>query len=326
MSASEVQTERHEGFVEPPGASQDRRYVLVIPTRDEERFLLNTLESVAGQTVPPVECVVVNDGSRDRTGEIAEAFAAEHPWLHVVHRPDRGHRRVGGGVVEAFYAGFNALRTDDYDYLGKLDADLTLPPGYFEGIMAKMEADPDLGSASGKVFNTGKGHLFEERIDDEMVSGAAKFYRRACWDDIGGLVQEVMWDGIDFHRARMRGWKTRSFRDESLRILHHRLMGSSHKSVLHGRLRWGRGQWFMGTHPLYILASGVYRMRERPFILGGLLIIAGYFQSMLRGERRYEDPEFRKHLHNWQLKRLSLGFMAPSVTLPSRPQGVPASR
>lgn len=296
----------------------NRRYVVIMPTRDEERFLQHTLDCVFQQTVLPVECVVVDDGSTDRTAEIADTNAAQIPWLRVVHRPNRGERKVGGGVVDAFYAGYDGLLTKEYNYLCKLDADLTLPSDYFENIMKKMEENAKLGSASGKVFNPSRGmdKLFEERIIDEQVSGAAKFYRRQCFEDIGGLVREVMWDGIDFHRARMFGWKTRSFRDTNLRILHHRLMGSSHKNILHGRLRWGRGQWFMGTHPLYIIASGVFRMRERPFIIGGLLIIAGYFEGMLKRARRYDDLRFRKNLHHWQLKRIGLGWLAPKPESP----------
>lgn len=300
----------------------DRRYVIIMPSRNEERFIGNTLDCILKQTVPPTEIVVVDDGSTDRTGEIAEEYGQKHPWIHCVHRPDRGERKVGGGVIEAFYAGYEALRTDDFTYLCKLDADLTLPGNYFEWVIEKMEADPDLGSASAKVFNPslGDGKLFEEGIIDEQVSGAAKFYRRQAFEDIGGFVQEVMWDGIDFHTCRMKGWKTRSFRDDDIYILHHRLMGSSHKNIFHGRMRWGRGQWFMGTHPLYIIASGVFRMRERPFVIGGLLIIAGYFEGMLIGMPRYENGEFRKHLHSWQLKRLGLGFLAPHVAVPKRGQ------
>ena len=292
-----------------------KRYVLIMPSRDEERTIANTIACIRAQTISPAALVIVDDGSSDRTGALADEAAAADPWISVVHRPDRGVRKVGGGVVEAFYAGFEALPTNDYEYLCKLDADVSLAPDYFEQIMARMDEDPDLGSASGKVFNPmhGMDKLFEERIIDEQVSGAAKFYRRRCFEDIGGLVPEVMWDGIDFHRARMCGWKTRSFRDEGLRILHHRLMGSSHKNIFHGRLRWGRGQWFMGTHPLYIIASGVFRMRERPFVLGGLCIIAGYYLALLKRERRYEDREFRKHLHAWQLNRLRLGWLAPRV-------------
>lgn len=291
-----------------------------MPSRDEEKFIAHTLDCLVAQTIRPAEVIVVNDGSSDRTGAIAEEYAATHPWIHVVNRPNRGTRVVGGGVIEAFYAGYNALRTADYAYLCKLDADLTLQPDYFEWVIGKMEADPNLGSASSKVFNPslGDGKLFEEGIIDEQVSGAAKFYRREAFEDIGGFVQEVMWDGIDFHTCRMKGWKTRSFRDPDVKILHHRLMGSSHKNIYHGRMRWGRGQWFMGTHPLYIFASGIFRMRERPFVVGGLLIVAGYFEGMFKGQPQYSNGDFRRHLHAWQLQRIGLGFLAPKVSAPQR--------
>jgi glycosyltransferase involved in cell wall biosynthesis len=298
-----------------PIKASDRSYVIVLTARDEAKYLQGTIDSIAAQTVLPTEMVIVNDGSSDNTGAIADDAAAKYPWIHVVHREDRGERKVGGGVIETFYAGYDTLRTKDFSYQCKLDGDLTLPSGYFEGIMQKMEADPALGGASGKVFNpVGAGAMKEERIIDDMVSGAVNFWRRTCWEQIGGYVRMVMWDGIAMHRARMFGWYTRSFRDEELKIIHHRLMGSSHKNILHGRMRWGRGQWFMGCHPLYIIASGVNRMFERPYIIGGICIMAGYFSSMLKRAKRYDDPEFRKHLHAWQLKRLRLGFLAPEVT------------
>lgn len=291
----------------PPG----RRYVLIMPTRNEEAYLQQTFEAIAAQNCLPLECVVVNDGSTDRTAEIAQAAADKYPWLHVIHRDDRGERKLGGGVIDAFYSGYEALRSADYDFICKIDGDVTFEPGYFEYLMEKMDADPKLGGASGKTFNPVDGAFKEERIIREMVAGQVNFWRRQCWEDCGGYVREVMWDGIVFHRARMTGWKTESFRDENLRIIHHRLMGSSHKSVYHGRLRWGRGQWFMGTHPLYIIASGVFRMRERPYVVGGLLIIAGYFGARLKSAQQYDDPEFRKQLHRWQLQRLGLGWLAP---------------
>jgi len=295
-------------------APQSQRYVLIMPTRDEEKYLQQTLDCIIRQTVLPVELVIVNDGSKDRTGDIAEAAAHQHPWIHVVHRGDRGDRKVGGGVVDTFYAGYDALRTADYEYICKIDADLSLPGGYFEHLMRYFEADHHLGGASGKTWNPAGGDtLKEERMMDEMVAGLVNFWRRQCWEEAGGFVREVMWDGIVFHRARMAGWKTRSLPDEELKIIHHRLMGSSHRSIYHGRMRWGRGQWFMGTHPLYIVASGLFRMRERPYIIGGLCIILGYIRAALAGVARYDDPIFRKHLHAWQLKRLGLGFIAPKL-------------
>ena len=121
---------------------------------------------------------------------------------------------------------------------------------------------------------------------------------------IGGFVREVMWDGIDFHRARMEGYRTRSFRDEELRIIHLRLMGSTDRSVYRGRMRWGAGQWFMGSAFAYVVVSGLFRMRERPFVIGGLLIIAGYCLAAIRRVERYDVPGFRTELHRWQWARL----------------------
>ena len=102
----------------------------------------------------------------------------------------------------------------------------------------------------------------------------------------------------------MHGWSAQSFRDEDLRFIHLRPMGSSFRSIFHGRLRWGRGQYFMGTHWLYALGIAAYRMWERPFVIGGLCILLGYLGAALRGMKRYDDLEFRRHLHQWQLARL----------------------
>lgn len=296
--------------VESVHSDQGRSYVLIMPSRNEEDYIQNTIDCITRQTILPTEFIVVNDGSSDNTGPIAQAAADQFPWIHVVHREDRGMRKVGGGVIDTFYSGFEALKTQDYDYLCKIDGDMTFQDDYFEKLLKKFEEDPKLGGASGKPWNPVGDTLVPEGMIDEMVAGQVNFWRRKCWEDIGGFVREVMWDGITFHRSRMFGWKTRSFRDEDLKLIHHRLMGSSQKSIYHGRRRWGRGQWFMGTHPLYIIASGVFRMRERPYILGGLNIILGYFLAWITGVKRYDDPKFRKCLHKWQLGRLGLGWLA----------------
>jgi biofilm PGA synthesis N-glycosyltransferase PgaC len=283
--------------------SDGHSVVIVSPCRDEERTLERTLEAVRAQTRPPDLWVIVDDGSTDRTPEILARAARQTPWIRVVTRPNRGFRKVGGGVVDAFYAGLEAVDRP-YDFVAKLDVDLEFPPCYVEHLLERFDADPSLGAASGKVFRREGDDLVEEYIIDEQVSGAFKFYRREAFDQIGGFVREVMWDGIDFHRARMEGWKTASFRDPELRILHLRLMGSTERSVYHGRLRWGAGQWFMGSAFPYVLVSGLFRMRERPYLLGGLLIVAGYLLAALRRAPRYDDPHFRRELRRWQWERL----------------------
>ena len=287
---------------------EQTRYVLISPVRNEEKYIKKSIDSVINQTVRPVEYLIVDDGSTDLTAEIVKKAAQQYPWIHYIRRKDRGERRVGPGVIEAFYDGFKALHTKDYEFIGKIDGDLSFGPRYFQTLFSKFEEDPYLGAASGKLYLVLEDErLVVERLSDEMVLGGMQFYRRKCFKDIGGFVSQVMWDGIALHRCRMEGWRTRSFRGSELIIRDHRLMGSSHKSIYHGRLRWGWGQYFMGTHPLYILAIGVYRLFERPFIVGGLLIILGYLKGGITRTMRYDWPGFRQSLHAWQLERIKIG-------------------
>jgi biofilm PGA synthesis N-glycosyltransferase PgaC len=284
-----------------------RRCLVISPVRNEATYLQRTIDSMVAQTVPPAVWVLVDDGSTDATPDIVTAAAAAHPWIRLYRRQDRGVRKVGGGVVEAFDEGLRQYSLDDFDYVCKLDGDLEFAPTYFQRLYERFEADPRLGTASGKSWIRVGDRLVPERTSDEFSQGQTKLYRVTCFRDIGGFVREVMWDGIDCHRCRMKGWRAASFRDEELRFIHLRPMGSSFRGIYTGRLRWGYGQYFMGTHPLYALAIGVYRMFERPWVLGGVLIFAGYAGAWLRRRPRYDDAEFRRFLRRWQLARLGLG-------------------
>ncbi len=283
------------------------RIVIVSPMRNEEKFIQGIVESIASQTIKPIEWIIVDDGSSDNTFEKVQEFASIYDWIHPIKKPDRGFRAVGPGVVEAFYYGYNRIHTGEYDYICKMDADIELKPKYFETLLSFFDRDSYLGAASGKPFLEEGGKLIEERTNDEMVCGQINFYSRKCFEDIGGFVREVHWDGIAFHRSRMKGWRTLSMRHPELNFIHRRLMGSSEKGIIEGRLRWGKGQYFMGTHPLFILAITIYRMQERPFVIGGLCIFVGYCRAYLSSMERYDDLAFRESLHAWQMERLKLG-------------------
>ncbi len=284
-----------------------RRYAIISPCRDEAEFLQTTIDAIAAQTTPPTLWLVVDDGSTDATPEILARAAERLPFLRVLRRQDRGARAVGPGVVEAFYAGLETIDLDDYDYVCKLDGDLDLPPRYFERAFERFEADPWLGNLSGKVFLREHGKLIAERVGDENAVGMIKLYRVACFRDIGGFVRQVSWDGIDGHMCRMRGWIASSVHDEEMNFVHLRLMGSSQDSIWAGRLRWGRGKYFMGSAPYYVAAVAAYRMIERPFILGGLCIFWGYVRAWWRGDRRHDDREYRRYMRRYELQSLLLG-------------------
>ncbi len=297
--------------------SPSRRYLLISPCRDEARYLRHTLDSVAAQSVQPEAWVVVDDGSTDETSAILEEYARRLPYLRVVRRTDRGRRQVGPGVIEAFYAGLQTVLLEDFDYLCKLDTDLELPARYFELLMQRMENDPRVGTTSGKPWfvHPQSGALVPEVCGDEMSVGMTKFYQVACFQEIGGFVRQVMWDGIDCHRARMLGWIAESLDLEPLRFVHLRPQGASQKGIWTGRLRKGFGQYFMGTSPLYYLAVVIYHLPAYPVFIGSVAMLWGYLGSWLKRLPRYDDPEFRRFLRSYQHACLRMGKRAATARI-----------
>lgn len=266
-----------------------------------------TLDSVVGQSVLPAKWVIVDDGSTDDTPAILAEYASRYEWISIVTRADRGSRAVGPGVVDAFYAGYQTIDRDAYEFLCKLDLDLRLPPRYFEILIQRMNGDPRIATCSGKSYIRENGHLVYERHGDDTSLGMTKFYRSTCFQDIGGFVREVMWDGIDCHLCRMRGWIACSWDDFDLRFVHLRPMGSSQQSVYVGRMRHGYGQYFMGTGLLYMTASALSRLNQKPYVLGSLAMIWGWIKSAVKRMPRYENLEFRRFLRRYQMRTLFVG-------------------
>ena len=298
-------TDTFSDGVEP---SAGRRYLLVTPCRNEEQYIRTTLESVCAQSILPAMWIIVDDGSTDKTPIILEEYAKKWDFIKVVTRDDRGARAVGPGVIEAFYDGLSHANLADFDYVTKFDGDLEMPPRYFERVIERMEADPLLGNLSGKLFERkSDGSLWEERTGDENAVGPVKFYRVSCFLKIGGFVREVAWDGIDGHICRMHGWVAQSVDDPEMRVIHLRPMGSSQQNIRVGRVRWGRGKYFMGSAWYYVLASALYRSIEPPYVSGGILLFYGYLRALLTGHRRYDNPQYRRYLRRFERAQLLHG-------------------
>lgn len=278
--------------------------VVISPVRNESRLIRRTLDAMVAQTWRPAEWIFVDDGSTDDTAAIIASYQTEHPWIRCVPRADRGFRQLGSGVIAAFDFGREQIQTENWAYLAKLDGDMSFGPRYLEIMVGTLIAEPKLACVSGKVFRPDPGGEVEEFILDVATAGQFKLYKREAFEQIGGFTQTILWDGIDFHRCRMFGWDTRSFFHPEAKLIHHRLMGSSDKNVYRGRVRLGKGIWFMGYHPLYAIASGLFRTHEKPYVVGGLIIIWAYFVAAITREPRLPDRAFRRYLQTWQLQQL----------------------
>lgn len=275
-------------------------YVVVTPARDEAEHLQRTVESVVAQTTKPARWVIVNDGSSDETGAIADAWAGRYSWISVVHRLDRGCRQAGSGVVDCFYDGLRAV-TVAWDYLVKLDADLVLGTDYFSQCLERFQGSPRLGIAGGGIYHAKDGALVLERNPRFHVRGATKMYRRQCWLEIDGLMPVVGWDTIDEVRANMLGWETRTFDD--LRVVHLRPTGTA-DGVLRDLAKNGRANYVCGYHPLYLAAKVTKRVFRRPVLVGALSLVYGYLRARWERQERVRDRGFVRYLRRQQLKRL----------------------
>lgn len=277
------------------------KYVIITPVRDEEDYVEATIRAVTSQTILPSEWVIVDDGSSDRTASIIGQYATQIPWIHTVHRINRGFRKSGAGVVEAFYDGYNALHCRDWDFVVKLDGDLTFSSDYFEKCFEHFDREPNLGLGGGDIYHEIAGTLKLEVNPRFHVRGATKIYRRACWEAIGGLWPGPGWDTIDEVKANMLGWKSLSFND--LQVIHHRLTGTA-DGILRNRIKKGLVCYVSGYHPLFVAAVCMFRLAQRPYVVGSAAICYGFLKGYCSRMPRVNDARLVKYLRRQQLRRL----------------------
>jgi biofilm PGA synthesis N-glycosyltransferase PgaC len=277
------------------------KYVVITPVRDEEAHLRSTVECMQAQTVRACEWIIVDDGSTDRTGEIINASAKRHSWIRGVHRSNRGFRKAGGGVVEAFNDGLAALSGREWDFIVKLDGDLTFEPDYFQRCFAHFEDDPQLGVGGGVICYEENGSKRFEQGPAFHVRGATKIYRRKCWEAIGGFWPAPGWDCIDEVKANMLGWRSRSFPE--LHLIHHRLTGSA-DGHWGGAVKNGRANYISGYHPLFMLAKCLRRIARPKTAFGGVAMMYGFVTGYLMQLPRVDDPQMIAYLRQQQIYKL----------------------
>lgn len=287
-------------------------FIIITPAFNEADYIEQTIQSVLAQTMKPLVWVIVDDGSTDQTAEIIKRYAQQYPWVHYVYREKDPSQTYYASNVYAIQYGLNTiknskLKTQNYDYLAILDADISLPSDYYEKILNRMQSDSKLGIASGVyVDNLGQGRIRKVLNDRRSTPKALMVFRKKCFDDIGGFIPMKYGgeDTVACFAARMNGWKTWSFPD--VVAIHNKPVGTGHaKGLLKIRYRQGIAEYFLATHPLFMLAKSVRRcFKESPYGLSGLLRLAGFIYAFCKNEKRQIPEDLVKFIRKEQFSRV----------------------
>ena len=197
---------------------------------------------------------------------------------------------------------YKKLKFQDYDFIVKLDGDLTFDPDYFERLFCHFRENPKLGIAGGMIYYVINGTLKLEENPIFHVRGATKVYKKKCWDAIGGLLKVPGWDTLDEVKANMLGWTTKSLSD--LKIIHHRYTGAA-DGTWSNWVKNGRGSYISGYHPLFMISKCIKRLFQKPYFLASLGLFYGFSSGYFNNIPQISDSTLINYLRRQQINRLT---------------------
>ncbi|MCH2194058.1 glycosyltransferase family A protein [Kordia sp.] len=282
-------------------------YSVIIPAHNEADFIEMTLSSVVQQTLPPKKVVVVNDNSTDKTESIIDTFVKQHAFISKVNTNASNEHIPGSKVVEAFYKGFETLDSN-FEIIVKLDADIILPTNYFETICHHFEKNPKIGIAGGLAYIEKNGEwIYEVIADKNHVRGPFKAYRKACFEQIGGLQKSLGWDTADVLLARFYEWEV--FVDQSLQVKHLKPTGKTYKQKVHRNhgavfYKLGYGFW------ISFIASVKIAFQKKSFKTF-LDYMKGFFAAKKTKAQKMVNPEQERFIRKY--RRIQITRKAKSI-------------
>jgi dolichol-phosphate mannosyltransferase len=179
------------------------RFLVVLPTYNEARNLPRIVPAILSQD-PRLEILVVDDGSPDGTGRVADLLAATFARVHVLHRPKKE------GLGRAYLAGFRWGLERGYARLFEMDADFSHDPEALKALIRAVDDGADL--AVGSRYRDGV-NVINWPMRRLMLSGGANVYARVVTglpltDSTGGFKcfrREVL-EAIPLDRVRSNGY------------------------------------------------------------------------------------------------------------------------
>ena len=277
------------------------RHVVVTPSRNDEIHLRELFNSMVNQTLPPSEWVIVLHNPKENISQSLQSDFFSFKWISIATVNDDSKRKRGAQIARMVNFGISQL-SSKWDYLSKIDADMTLPRDYFEQIFSEFSENPNLGIASGSCYIVENNSRKKEKVSENHTRGGLKTYRGECYDQICGIREVDGWDGVDNIVAQMRGWETMNF--PKIEVLHGRRTGSS-SGLLRGCFESGSFAYSMRYFFPFIIARSIHQMFRKPILLGGIFMFSGYIFGVITMKKPSLSKDEAIFFHKSQKNRLA---------------------
>lgn len=278
------------------------RYIIITPVYNEEQYLITYINSIIKQSIIPELLLIVDDNSSDNSLQIMKEYSLRYNWIKYVHHPSEQKKNQGSKVIEAFNYGFLKIKNDfkNIDFISKIDADLELPPNYFERVIETFNSNYNVGLCGGYICEFENNKWVKKKSDFYHIRGALKSYRLESLVEIGGLLPIFGWDGIDEMKLFMHNWKTNNI---DISVKHFRAANSDYNPVKLS-YRWGKQNFQNGCSVFFAFVRAIKKIIDRPFCLVSLAFITGYFYALISRLEKNVTKEEAKFINNFHLKRL----------------------
>ena len=290
------------------------KYVIITAAKNEGKNIENTILSIVRQTVIPQLWVIVSDQSTDDTDDIIRKYEKEYSFMKLLRREKEENRNFGS-QVRSINIGYEFIKRKqiNYQYIGNLDADISLLPGYYEEIFEKFELNKNIGLAGGYIYEKDKDE-FKVRKHNNLnsIAHGIQMFRRECFEEIGGY-REMTYGGPDWVAevlARKNGWEVKAF--PNIKVFHHRHT-LSEEGKLRGRYRQGLMDYSVGSLFMFEIFKCIRRFDSRPYVIGGLCRFVGFLSAMISGEKRAVPEDFVNYLQKEQICRIKKLLMLQNI-------------
>lgn len=259
------------------------KFLIIIPAHNEENNISFCLESLQKQSFKDFVCVVVNDGSTDKTSQIINDFKVQDSRFKVKDL-DISEHQPGAKVVRTFNNGLESVEWKSFDVICKYDADIVFPRNYLEKVNQIFEDNSKAGLVSGLVYirnyrqnpqiknlklpsenlldfsNKNHDWVFENISSKNHVRGPIKAYKKECFEAMNGLRPVLGWDNLDVLLAKKHSWEVVTVKD--IWVKHLRPTAYKYKDQKAEKL----GQYFYNiglSLPLAMISSAKSSFKNR---------------------------------------------------------------